>query len=461
MATVISTVHTAADNAMTYSFTFPYLSGFDVKVELAGVPETHFTVSGFTITWTDAQYRPANGTEIVIYRDTNVSALITTWTGKTYIDPENLDLQAKQSLYALQEIESGSDEVALNALDSRVTTLEDEEHTTQAYVDAADAALDSAINGKASIFDVVNKADKAYVDIKDDVLQGQLDAKAYTTYVDAADASLLAKVTTKAEQTYVDGADATTLQAAKDYTDANGGGGGGGASALTDLDDVDTTGVTDGQVLTYSNASSEWQPADSAGGGGGGFSGVDQYSYVFGYDGETNGNISLGAGTFDGSYYTPAHADGLSVLQANPGNTEGTSLTLDGSETIITFTASGTYEVNYDIPYVLLPTANTQQAVEWYFGTAAVLVSLTGAGALMDNAATLGLDFPGLAPSTSTTTVAKGRFAPGPFRIVVDHTNAALRTLQMYVAKGTPLKAGVSQAEDATFGVNTTITRVA
>ena len=127
----------------------------------------------------------------------------------------------------------------------------------------------------------------------------------------------------------------------------------------------------------------------------------------------------------------------------------------------LTFTASGFFEVSCDIPYFILPTQNSQQVVEWYFGTAEALVSLTGAGAMMDNAASLGSDFPGPAGSAGATYASKGRFAPGPFRIVVDHTDAALRTLKMYVTKGTPLTAGVSQAEDATFGVITTITRVA
>ena len=52
-------------------------------------------------------------------------------------------------------------------------------------------------------------------------------------------------------------------------------GGGGGASAIDDLTDVDTSTVapTDGQVLTWVDADSEWAPADSAGGGGGGTGG--------------------------------------------------------------------------------------------------------------------------------------------------------------------------------------------
>lgn len=44
---------------------------------------------------------------------------------------------------------------------------------------------------------------------------------------------------------------------------------GGGANALDDLTDVDTTGVADGDVLTYDSGASAWVPAASAGGGSG------------------------------------------------------------------------------------------------------------------------------------------------------------------------------------------------
>ena len=42
-------------------------------------------------------------------------------------------------------------------------------------------------------------------------------------------------------------------------------GAGGGASSLNDLSDVNVGSVTDGQVLSYNTAASQWQPANSAG----------------------------------------------------------------------------------------------------------------------------------------------------------------------------------------------------
>lgn len=46
--------------------------------------------------------------------------------------------------------------------------------------------------------------------------------------------------------------------------------GGSGSTTLAGLTDVDTTGVADGDVLTYDSGSSEWIPAAPSGGGGGG-----------------------------------------------------------------------------------------------------------------------------------------------------------------------------------------------
>ena len=49
----------------------------------------------------------------------------------------------------------------------------------------------------------------------------------------------------------------------KDGKFQTGSGGGGGASALTDLDDVNISSPSDGQVLRYDNASGKWVNADT------------------------------------------------------------------------------------------------------------------------------------------------------------------------------------------------------
>jgi|GEM_PF-6281475 len=57
-----------------------------------------------------------------------------------------------------------------------------------------------------------------------------------------------------------------TEKAVKKYVDDNAGGGGGGASALTDLTDVDVSGVSDGDVLTYDSGDGKWKANVVAGG---------------------------------------------------------------------------------------------------------------------------------------------------------------------------------------------------
>lgn len=52
------------------------------------------------------------------------------------------------------------------------------------------------------------------------------------------------------------------------YKTTEGGGGGGGASALTDLDDVNISSQTNGQVLKYNSTSQKWENANESSGGG-------------------------------------------------------------------------------------------------------------------------------------------------------------------------------------------------
>lgn len=52
------------------------------------------------------------------------------------------------------------------------------------------------------------------------------------------------------------------------YKSALAGGGGGGATELSDLDDVDLDGVTNGQILKWNSTTEKWENADESGGGG-------------------------------------------------------------------------------------------------------------------------------------------------------------------------------------------------
>ena len=94
---------------------------------------------------------------------------------------------------------------------------------------------------------------------------------------------------------------------------------------LGDLYDVDTTGVTDGQVIAYDAAAQEWQPADDAGG----VTQLGQLTDVqFGQGGPEIGELLK----YDGSEWTN---DSLNKSEIGLGNVDNTS---DASKPVSTAT---------------------------------------------------------------------------------------------------------------------------
>lgn len=94
---------------------------------------------------------------------------------------------------------------------------------------------------------------------------------------------------------------------------------------ISDLIDVDTTGVVDGQILIWNATASEWQPQNNTGGGGG--------------EANTASNLGTGTGTF-------AAKSGLDLqfksLVAGPNIT----ITADGTEITISSSGSGSSAVD-------------------------------------------------------------------------------------------------------------------
>ncbi|MCG7983343.1 MAG: tail fiber domain-containing protein [Candidatus Thiodiazotropha lotti] len=100
---------------------------------------------------------------------------------------------------------------------------------------------------------------------------------------------------------------------------------------LTDLGDVDTTGVSDGECITYNNGAGEWQ-ATSCGGGGGTPAGTDrqiQFNSAGAFGADANfvydvANQRLGIGTATPSSdmsIADSDGDGLSELRIGDGAT--------------------------------------------------------------------------------------------------------------------------------------------
>jgi hypothetical protein len=86
---------------------------------------------------------------------------------------------------------------------------------------------------------------------------------------------------------------------------------GGGASAIDDLSDVDTTtsAPSNGDVLTWKSADSEWAPAAPAGGGGGSGATIEYFKLNY----ATNGNLTSITNTTSGVAATITSATGGTV----------------------------------------------------------------------------------------------------------------------------------------------------
>ena len=99
MAT-ISNSYTGNGSTTNYSFTFEYLEQSEVKVTLDGAATTAFTfANATTLSFTTA---PANGVDILIYRDTSVDVVKATFFPGSAIKAEDLNENFKQNNFAVQ-----------------------------------------------------------------------------------------------------------------------------------------------------------------------------------------------------------------------------------------------------------------------------------------------------------------------------------------------------------------------
>ena len=101
MAT-ISNSFTGDGSTTNYSFTFEYLEQDEVKVTLDGTATTAFTfANATTLSFTSA---PANGVDILIFRDTNVDTVKATFFPGSAIKAEDLNDNFTQNNFAVQEL---------------------------------------------------------------------------------------------------------------------------------------------------------------------------------------------------------------------------------------------------------------------------------------------------------------------------------------------------------------------
>jgi len=99
-------LYTGNGSTTNYSFTFEYISQEDVKASLNGTATTAFTLANATTVAFNTA--PANGDNIIIFRDTANETTSATFFAGSAIKGEDLNANFEQVLYVAQETENNS-----------------------------------------------------------------------------------------------------------------------------------------------------------------------------------------------------------------------------------------------------------------------------------------------------------------------------------------------------------------
>ena len=154
MATTENTF-TGDGSTVTFSFTFPDLEETHVKASLNGVVTTAYSfANATTLQFTTA---PANGAAVRIYRETDDTNLQATFYAGSSIRAEDLNDNATQSLYLVQEaknlaIEADASAVAtqaqtaLNTANTAISTANAASTTANGIASTANTALTNSTN---------------------------------------------------------------------------------------------------------------------------------------------------------------------------------------------------------------------------------------------------------------------------------------------------------------------------
>ena len=105
MATTEVTYTQTGDSNKDFTVTFPFQKIGDIYVELGGVTQTsptHYTLAGTTITFQNSVLDSGSNT-IRLYRNTNIDKLQATFQTGSSIRAQDLNDNAEQLLYSLQE----------------------------------------------------------------------------------------------------------------------------------------------------------------------------------------------------------------------------------------------------------------------------------------------------------------------------------------------------------------------
>ena len=103
---VTQNTYTGNGSTTNFSFTFPYIRNADVKAKINGITTTAFTLANATtVSFTTA---PANGTNIIIFRDTDNDEKTATFFAGSSIKAEDLNNNFDQVLFTAQEVDNNA-----------------------------------------------------------------------------------------------------------------------------------------------------------------------------------------------------------------------------------------------------------------------------------------------------------------------------------------------------------------
>ena len=151
MTATIENLYTGNNSTTDYSFTFPYLDTSDIKVTLATVATTAYSLLNATTVRFDSA--PGNGVAIRIYRETAFDTPKATFYPGSAIRANDLNDNTLQNLYVNQE---SNDKVAdawlsgdptVISTESWYTTDDTKVATTKAIEGRIDAKIDTALTG--------------------------------------------------------------------------------------------------------------------------------------------------------------------------------------------------------------------------------------------------------------------------------------------------------------------------
>ena len=168
-----SQTHNGNGSTATFAISFSFLENTEVDVTVGGVLktlDTHYTISGSSVTFTSGNIPPSGTGNIKFQRDTNISAKKVDFADGSVLTETDLDNNSYQILFAQQEITdklSGIEEGATaDQTNAEIKTAYEANSDTNAFTDALQSKL-NAIEASATA-DQTNAEIRAAVEAASD-----------------------------------------------------------------------------------------------------------------------------------------------------------------------------------------------------------------------------------------------------------------------------------------------------